>query len=343
MYEPNGLSTPIRWGVIGCGDVLERKSGPAFHQSERSCIRAVVSSDGESATRYAAAHDVPVATGDAEQVITDPEIDAVYVASPPNTHEDFTGAAAEAGKPVLVEKPMGRSLTEGRVMIDACDRAGVELFVAYYRRFHPHIEEMQTLLAEGRIGEPVSAIVNHAFPRPNDSGWRETPEISGGGWFVDATSHRVDLLCHLLGAPTEATGVVRCDDGDSRTETAVSLSLAVADGVCCTVTSDFVGAGSTDRFVIRGTAGSIVAETLDSGAFTYEVGGEPEGVACNQPEPTHGGLLDHVEAVLLDGETNRSTGRDAIQTAAILDKCVRSAYADAIPTTLWDGSFPLID
>lgn len=343
MHDSNSLSKPIRWGVIGCGDVLKRKSGPSFHQSERSCIQAVVSSDGESAARYAEVHDVSIATGDAEQVMADPEVDAVYVASPPNTHEDFTVAAAEAAKPVLVEKPMGRSVTEGRGMIDACDRAGVELFVAYYRRFHPHVEEIRSLLAEGRIGEPVCAIVNYAHPRPNDSGWREMPEISGGGWFVDATSHRVDLLCHLLGAPTEATGVVRCDDGDSQTETAVSLSLSVADGVCCTVTSDFVGAGSTDRFVIRGTAGSIVAKTLDSGDFTYEVAGEPGSIACNQPETTHGGLLDHVEAVLLDGETNRSTGRDAIQTEAIMDKCVRSVYADAIPTTVWDGSLPLTD
>lgn len=296
MNSSNGSSKPIRWGVIGCGDVLERKSGPAFHQSDRSCIHAVVSSDGESAAFYAEAHDVSIATDDAERVITDPEIDAVYVASPPNTHEDFTVAAAEAGKPVLVEKPMGRSVTEGRGMIEACDRAGVELFVAYYRRFHPHIEKIQSLLAEGRIGEPVCAIVNHAFSRPSDSGWREMPEISGDGWFVDAISHRVDLLCHLLGAPTKATGVVRCDDGDSQTETAVSLSLSVADGVCCSVTSDFVGAGSKDRFVIRGTAGSIVAETLDSGAFTYEVTGESENVAYNQPETTHRGLLDHVEA-----------------------------------------------
>jgi predicted dehydrogenase len=343
MDDTNDLSQPIRWGVIGCGDVLERKAGPAFHQSEQSRIQAVVSSDGESAARYAEAHDVPIATGDAERVVTDTEIDAVYVASPPDTHEPFTVAAAGAGKPVLVEKPMGRSVTEGRSMIDACDRAGVELFVAYYRRFHPHVEEMQSLLAGGRIGEPVSAIVNYAHPRPDDSGWRETPEISGGGWFIDATSHRVDLLCHLLGVPTEATAVVRCDDGDSRTETAVLLSLSVADGVCCTVASDFVGAGSTDRFVIRGTEGSIVAETLDSGDFTYGVAGGSESVARDQPETTHRGFLDHVEAVLFDGETNRSSGRDAIQTEAILDTCVRSVYADAIPTTVWDGSLPLTD
>jgi len=113
---------------------------------------------------YAAANNVPFATGDADQVISDPEIDAVYVASPPNTHEEYTVAAAEAGKPVLVEKPMGRSVSEARAMIEACDRHDVELFVAYYRRFHPQVVKMRELLEANAIGDPDAGGRRLLFP-----------------------------------------------------------------------------------------------------------------------------------------------------------------------------------
>ncbi|WP_254274489.1 Gfo/Idh/MocA family protein [Haloarcula marina] len=329
----NDRTEPIRWAVIGCGDVVERKSGPAFQDSERSHVRAVVSTDGTSAEAYASATGVPIATDDAERVITDPDVDAVYIATPPDTHEGYTRVAAEAGKPVLVEKPMGRSVTEAGTMIEHCDRHSVELFVAYYRRFHPHVEKIRELLTAGAIGEPCRAVVDYGHATPAEPGWRERPAVSGGGWFVDAASHRVDLLCYLLGAPTEATGSVRYASGETPTEEIVSLTVVI-DGTVCTVTSDFVTGTSSDAFRLFGTEGHIVAETLDDGTLVYETADHTGRLDFEPPEITHEGLLTHVEGALLDGETNRTSGRDALRTEAILDTCVRSGYADAIPTTV---------
>jgi predicted dehydrogenase len=325
----------IRWAVIGCGDVVERKSGPAFQRSERSRVRAVVSTDGTSAEAYASATGVPIATDDAERVITDPEVDAVYIATPPDTHEEYTRAAAEAGKPVLVEKPMGRSVSEARTMIEHCDRHDVELFVAYYRRFHPHVEKIRELLTAGVIGDPRRAVVDYSHETPADPGWREDPAVSGGGWFVDASSHRVDLLCHLLGAPTDATGLVQYADGETPTEEIISLTVTIG-GTICTVTSDFITGASSDVFRLFGTEGYIAAEVLDDGTLVYETADHTGRLDFELPETTHEGLLTHVERVLLDGAMNRTSGRDALRTEAILDTCVRSGYADAIPTTVRD-------
>lgn len=332
---------PIRWGVLGCGDVVERKSGPALLQSDRSRIHAVVSSDGTSAETYAAEHDVPVATGDAERVISDPDVDAVYVATPPDTHRAYTTAAADAGKPILVEKPMARSAVEAASMIEACDRNDVELLVAYYRRFHPQVQRMRELMGAGTIGEPTRAFVNYALLPPADPGWRETPAVSGGGWFVDATAHRLDLLVSLLGRPSSVAGAVRSVGEEKTVEDIVSLTIEI-DDVVCTVVSDFTDE-PVDNFHVYGTAGSIAAETLDDGEFAYETEGESGVLAFDMPDAVHDGLVRHVEAVLLDGAANRSSGRDAFQTEALLDSGVRCAYADAIPVDVWDGDAADID
>ena len=334
MSEPTDL---IRWGVIGCGDVVRRKSGAALRDAERSEIRAVVSRDGSSAASYAAEHDIPIATDDAERVIADPAVDAVYVATPPNSHEDYVIAAAEAGKPVLVEKPIGRSAVEAKAMIKACDRHGVELFVAYYRRFHPQVRAIRHLLRENAIGEPTHAFVDYAFPTPAESGWRETPAVSGGGWFVDATSHRLDLLVDLLGPPADVNGAVQSVTDGQRVEDIVSLSVTLSNGALCTVVSDFAAGDAVDTFRIRGTEGRLTAEVLDDGAFTYETRRESGRRTFVTPANSHDGLIDHVETVLLDGATNRCSGRSGLQTEAVLDKGVRRAYADAIPAEVWTG------
>ena len=148
------MSGTLGWGIIGCGDVVERKSGPSIEQAGRSRIVAVMRRDGEQARAFAERHGVPEWTAEAEEVLSHPDVDIVYVAPPPSSHEEYVLAAARRGKPVLVEKPMGLNAGQARRMIAACDEAGVELFVAYYRRFQPHVRKMRALIDEGRIGRP---------------------------------------------------------------------------------------------------------------------------------------------------------------------------------------------
>ena len=143
----------VRWGIIGVGNVTEAKSGPGFQQAERSELVAVMRRNGDLAADYARRHDVPRWYDDADELINDPEVDAVYVATPPDSHRDYVVRIAQAGKPVYVEKPMARTALECEDMIAACDEAGVGLFVAYYRRAMPRFATVKELLDSGRIGD----------------------------------------------------------------------------------------------------------------------------------------------------------------------------------------------
>ena len=105
------LPAPVRWGIIGCGNVTEVKSGPAFQNAEGSALVAVMRRHGELAADYARRHGVSRFYDDADRLVSDPEVDAVYVATPPGSHLEHALRACRAGKPAYVEKPMARATT----------------------------------------------------------------------------------------------------------------------------------------------------------------------------------------------------------------------------------------
>ena len=124
----------IRWGIIGCGNVTEVKSGPGFQKAAGSALVAVMRRDAALARDYAARHGVPKWYDNAHALVNEPDVDAVYVATPPSSHREYALLAARAGKTVYVEKPMALNHAECLEMIAACRAAGTPLFVAYYRR-----------------------------------------------------------------------------------------------------------------------------------------------------------------------------------------------------------------
>ncbi len=201
----------IRWGIIGCGNVTEVKSGPGFQRAEHSQLVAVMRRDGKKAKDYAERHGVPRWYDDASRLIHDPEVDAVYVATPPSTHADYAIQAAGAGKPVYVEKPMARTADECRQMIAACREAGVPLFVAFYRRALPRFLKIKELLQQGAIGQVRFVTVTlcsapDAYD-PKHLPWRVVPDIAGAGLFLDLASHTLDILDFLLGPVVKTNGM----------------------------------------------------------------------------------------------------------------------------------------
>lgn len=182
------MAKTLNWGIVGCGNVVEYKSGPSILQTGRSRIVALMRRNKAALKPFAEAYGGPLCTDNAAQVIEHEDVDLVYVATPPNTHLPYTVAAAAAGKHVLVEKPMAMSAAEAQQMIDACDRAGVQLFVAYYRRFQPHVMKMRELITQGHIGRPVQAAIDIASPaaRPSPDFWRYDPAIAGHCYQVKA-------------------------------------------------------------------------------------------------------------------------------------------------------------
>jgi len=259
----------IHWGIIGCGDVTEVKSGPGFQIAKNSQLVAVMRRNGEKAKDYAKRHNVPKWYDNAEMLINDPDVDAVYIATPPAFHKEYTIKCAKAGKPVYVEKPMARNFQECSDMIQACTNARVPLFVAYYRRALDRFNKIKELIDSGKIGEvrfvsitlykkPLKIDVNSKLP------WRFIPEISGGGEFLDLASHTLDILDYILGPIKEARGYVGNQANLYEAEDIVTASLSFASGIkgigvwCFSSFSDY------DMNEIVGSKGKISFSTFGS-------------------------------------------------------------------------------
>jgi predicted dehydrogenase len=345
----------VRWGIIGVGDVTEVKSGPGFQQARSSELVAVMRRDGARAADYARRHGVPRWYDDADELLADPEVDAVYIATPPDSHADYTLRAAAAGKPVYVEKPMARTAAECRAMVDACDRAGVPLFVAYYRRAMPRFTTVRHLLADGAIGTPraVSVRLQQPAPRSPDGGlpWRLQPEISGGGLFVDLGSHTLDLLDLLLGPVTQCAGVAATGDagtGSRHTaEDLVAATFSFASGVHGVGLWVFDALQSRDDVEIVGTGGSLRFSSFGQEPLRLTTASGQRLIDAPYPATVQLPLIQTVVDALTGRGQCPSTGRTALRTAEVVDTLLggyrQAAAARAASGAASDGSPTAVD
>jgi predicted dehydrogenase len=262
----------INWGFIGCGEVTERKSGPAFNLVEGSRVVAVMSRSSEKASSYAQRHNIPRWHTDAQSLINDPEVNAVYIATPPSSHATYAIMAMKAGKPVYVEKPLAASYLDCQRVMRISRETGVPCFVAYYRRKLPYFNKVQELLQEGAIGKVVNVQIRFSVP-PRDLDynstslpWRVQRDIAGGGYFYDLAPHQLDLLQEFFGPIVHVSGFSANRGGLYQTEDTVSASFAFQDGMPGSGSWCFVGHESarTDQIELIGEKGRICFSV-----FTY--------------------------------------------------------------------------
>ncbi len=203
----------VRWGIIGAGDVCEVKSAPAMQLVPESALVAVMRRQGDKAADFALRHQVPKWYDQAEDLIRDPDVNAVYIATPPDAHARLTELATQAGKPVYVEKPMARTVAECQRMISAGQRNQQPVYVAYYRRALPNFLKIKSLIDQGRIGQARAVHIHLTTSLGQDSegahqhNWRVDPTIAGGGYFYDLASHQLDFLDFVFGPITTAYGI----------------------------------------------------------------------------------------------------------------------------------------
>ena len=204
----------INWGIIGCGDVTELKSGPAFNKIPGSSLVAVMRRDAAKAANYALRHQVPRWYDDADKLIHDPNVNAIYIATPPDYHEAYTLAAIGAGKPVYVEKPMALNFAAAQNMAAASLSNNVKLVVAHYRREQPFFKKIKQLIQDNAIGEILLARIELNRPPLTEADlsipqqvWRVDPAISGGGLFHDLAPHQLDLMIYFFGSVKKVTGI----------------------------------------------------------------------------------------------------------------------------------------
>lgn len=320
-----GRST-VRWGIIGCGDVTEVKSGPGFRLANGSQLVAVMRRNGALAADYARRHGVPRWYDSAEALVADPQVDAVYIATPPGSHADYALAVAAAGKPAYVEKPMARHGAECDRMVEAFVRAGLPLFVAYYRRRLPCFLKAGELLRSGAIGRLTGVNYRLAYPQHQKGNiWRTDVALAGAGHFLDVGSHALDILDFLLGPLGDVSGTAANVASSYDVEDSVALTFR-AGGALGSMSWNFASEVRDDTMRLSGTEGEITFPMFTSTPVRLE---NASGVQLfDLPYPPHVGqpLIQSVLDDLLGRGECPSTGESARRTSRVMDRVLEGYY-----------------
>ena len=326
----------INWGIIGVGDVTEIKSGPAFYKTEHSNLVAVMRRNAEKAADYAKRHNIEKWYSNGSELINDSKVDAVYVATPPDSHASYAIKAMRAGKPVYVEKPMARNFAECQEMLQVSKETGMPIWVAYYRRTLPAFLKAKELIEAGKIGKPL--MVNIKLYKQADERnqtkeemhWHVFPEISGAGHFFDLASHQFDYLDFILGKVTEVKGNASNIAGLYPAEDTVSgtwkhESGVVGSGSWCFVVDE---TSETDVIEIVGENGNISLPCFSPGDLILKNSDGITKMKFNNPQHISSNLVKQVVNELRGVGKCVSTGESAARTGWVLDEMVKNYYTE---------------
>lgn len=321
----------VRWGIIGVGNVTEVKSGPAFNKVKNSSIEIVMRRDLEKVKDYAFRHSIKNYTNNAEDVLNNPNVDAIYVATPPSTHAEYTIKAAKAKKHVYVEKPMATSYEECSRMIKACDDNGVKLFVAYYRRELDYFKKIKELVESKIIGD-IKFVNIKLLLQPyksdydkNNLSWRVNKSIAGAGYFYDLAAHQFDFLDYLIGPIKNAFGTSTNQLNLYDVEDIVSASFLFGSNVigtgmwCFTMNEN----EEMDRTEIVGTKGRIVFSFFNPTPIEIISEGGTKRESIAYPEHVQQSLIDSVVKEMLGTGKCVSTGKSAARTNWVMEQILK--------------------
>ncbi|MBN1821987.1 MAG: Gfo/Idh/MocA family oxidoreductase [Prolixibacteraceae bacterium] len=326
----------IRWGIIGVGDVTEVKSGPAFYKAENSQLVAVMRRNPEKAKDYAIRHNVSKWYSNADELIHDQEVDAVYVATPPDFHADYAIRVMKAGKPVYVEKPMALNYNQCLEMVKISDETGQPLRVAYYRRTLPAFLKVKELIEKGTLGKIFMVqirLFKEAVEKnqsPNEMNWRVKPEISGAGHFFDLASHQFDYLDFVLGPIKKVKGSASNQAGLYNAEDTVTAVWKHESGVLGSGSWCFVVDKNDEEDIIEfiGEKGKVSLSCFNHGPVSLNIDGKLTELNFENPTHISQNLVQQVVNELSGGEKCVSTGESAARTSWVLDEVVKDYYGD---------------
>ena len=326
----------VKWGTIGCGDVTEVKSGPALQLCEGSELVAVMRRTTEKAEDYARRHQIPKWYDDSDKLINDPDVNAIYVATQPDTHHYYTIKALNAGKPVYVEKPMAMNYPQCKEMIDVAEKNDLPLFVAFYRRRLPNFLKAKELVEQNAIGDIRFVNLNlHSPPSPKDDHpeerpWRVKPEISGGGYFVDLAPHQLDFLDYLFGPIVNPWGIARNQANLYEAEDIVTAvwefesSSAIGNGNWC-FTLDKTD--EEDVIEIIGSQGRIELSCFSHANVYLTRNKQTETFQFEKPKHVEKPLIQTVVNELRGMGECPSHGYSGARTNWVMDKILETYYS----------------
>lgn len=329
MMHSSANNKQLFWGIIGCGDVTEVKSGPAFNKVPNSRLQAVMRRDASRAEDYARRHGVPSWYSDAGQLIADPAVNAIYIATPPDSHEEYLIQAAKAAKPVYVEKPMALNAESARRMQRVAEKYGIALSVAHYRREQPLFRKIREWLTQGVLGEirlvdlvyqsPLFTEEELQKPRVR---WRVDPAVSGGGIFHDLAPHQLDLMCYFFGKPVEAAGMSANQARQSAADDLVTGLIRFEKDILFNGRWCFNAAEGEkqDRCTIYGSKGSLHFSVFGEPVLELVTGAEEQRISFPKLEHVQQPMIAAVTDYFLGRGPNPCPAEGGVQVMELIDR-----------------------
>lgn len=316
----------IRWGIIGCGAVTEVKSGPAYKLTSGFDLVAVMRRDAEKLKDYAQRHHIAKYYTHADQLINDAEVDAVYIATPPDTHKFYALKVVAAGKPCCIEKPLSPSYKDSCVIYEAFQEKNIPLFVAYYRRSLPRFTQVKQWLNEEKIG--TIRHISWTFSKTPNAldvsktyNWRTDATIAPGGYFDDLASHGLDLLVFLLGNIQEAKGVSINQQKLYDAKDAVSACWLHESGITGSGSWNFGCDRREDKVEIFGSEGKIEFAVFQEASLILETEKGKQELFIENPKHIQIHHIENMKKQLFnENYSHPSNGKTAAHTNWVMDK-----------------------
>ncbi len=320
------------WGILGAGDIAHRHMAPAMRNTEGHRLIAIQRRDAEAALAFAEAHGDPKVYYSGNELLRDPEINAVYIATPPHLHCAQTVAAAEAGKHVICEKPIACKVDEAQTMIDACDRHGVRLMICHYQRFNARNERIKRMIDDGALGKVISARISFGGYKPPKAGeWRRDRARSGGGPLMDLGTHCLDLLMFLCGPIASAHSLVDSLVWKTQVEDTATLLLRMESGAHAVVSTcwsaELPDPEFSNSLEICGTKGAVVTSPLyskdSSGRLLFRDAAGVHDLSCESGCKIHQTVLERFAHAVVSGGPIPAPAEDALRGLEIIQAAYR--------------------
>lgn len=313
--------------MIGCGNVTEFKSGPAFNKAKGSSLYAVMRRNAHKAEDYAKRHKVTKWYSDADALIRDPLVNAVYIATPPSTHEQYAIEAMKAGKPVYVEKPFSVDSISAKRIAEASKSLNIRLCVAHYRRQLPIFKKVKQLLEENIIGRilTISIVLYQHGADASPENWRLDPKTSGGGYFHDLAPHQLDLLCYYFKAPVFVEGISLNQGNRYPADDAVACTMLFENGAMMNGVWSFEvpETEEKDLCVITGTEGSIRFSVFDMKQITVRKNGIEEVIYFDSLQHVQEPMIEKVVEFFSGNGANPCSGDDGYTVMWMIDRITK--------------------
>ena len=322
----------INWGIIGCGNVTELKSGPAFNRVAHSRLVAVMRRDAAKAADYASRHQVPRWYNDADALIADPCVNAIYIAMPPVYHEAYATKALQAGKFVYVEKPVTTSVASCQRLLQSVQQYQGKLCVAHYRRELPCFLAIKELIKNGQIGKILLVRLNLLQPlasnlmASSETNWRVVPALSGGGLFFDLAPHQLDILIWMLGEPSHYYGLAINQRGCYQAEDVVSGTMTLGDDIIFSGNWHFTMPAELreDSCEIIGDKGTIRFAVFGH-AYTLTQAGVSQTFTFEPPKHIQQPMIEKVVAYFSGLAENPCSGEEALKSLQVMEAFLGNA------------------